>query len=212
MRSLTKMLARAQTDSSQKRVQSGSIEPPSSTIDRRVELGLRRGPVGQESARLTEVGLRCGALAHVGDLEVLVADDTMRANRAEGGFVRVVEAPSPYLAVQFGDFLHRALVVGGTVPGLPHANPAWREAPSRRGGVATRKARRSEEGAGGGAGVFSRSQQGLSRWAALPSEHDETRARERATNRRHPPAGNGSCSAGSGTRPTARSRSCRPAS
>jgi hypothetical protein len=47
--------------------------------------------------------------------------------------------------------------------------------------------------------------------AALLSERDETCAAERAMHPRCQRAGNGSCSAGSGTRLTARSRSGRPA-
>ncbi|MGC2796541.1 MAG: hypothetical protein WA290_08505 [Mycobacterium sp.] len=46
---------------------------------------------------------------------------------------------------------------------------------------------------------------------ALLSGRDEACAGERAMHRRCHRAGNGSCSAGSGTRLTARSRSCRPA-
>jgi hypothetical protein len=52
---------------------------------------------------------------------------------------------------------------------------------------------------------------GFSRSAALLSGRGETCAEERAMHRRCHRAGNESCSAGSGTRLTARSRSCRPA-
>lgn len=52
---------------------------------------------------------------------------------------------------------------------------------------------------------------GMAFGAWLNSSPGETCAGERAMHRRCPRAGNGSCSAGSGTRLTARSRLCRPA-
>ena len=58
---------------------------------------------------------------------------------------------------------------------------------------------------------FSRSPTRISGWAALLSERDETCAAELAIHSRCHRAGNGSCSAGSGTRLTAGSRSGRPA-
>lgn len=94
---------------------------PASLIDL-LSPAFAADPVGQEQACPVGVGW-CGGLAHVADPEVFVRDHIVRADRAEGGSVRVVEALTTHLAVQFGDFLHSALVVGGTVLGLAAREP-----------------------------------------------------------------------------------------
>ena len=104
-------------------VQDRQEHPPSGIADRPVEPGLDGGPVGQEAARPAGIGLGRGGLAHVADPEVFVRDEVMRADQAEGGLVCVVETLAAHLAVEPGDLLHRAPVVGGAVLGLAAREP-----------------------------------------------------------------------------------------
>ncbi|MDH6221017.1 hypothetical protein [Streptomyces pseudovenezuelae] len=52
-----------------------------------------------------------------------MSDEVMCADQAERGLVCVVQAPAPHLAVELGNLLHRALVVGGAVLCLAAREP-----------------------------------------------------------------------------------------
>src|SRR5581483_5004089 len=87
--------------------------PPTRVEDALVQPSLGRSAVRPEHAWLLGVGLGPGGADHARDVQPLVRYLVVVADQSEGGLVAVVGPLTAHLAVQGGDFLHRAAVLGG---------------------------------------------------------------------------------------------------